>query len=756
MLLKRLTYILLLTNLLWAQQPDTSRSLPVHGGVSLSTQHSTNPGNDYLLQPPDYFRLRGDLSLQFLGLPITAGGLYTTEQGPYRQAISQFSIGLDERALQSMLQQKVLGQQKTAELDLKMLDELEKKGGNLDKKLFDSYPDLGKYQQELAMGQRPMPKVPGMQGKADSLNDKLQKNLKRQRELQQKMDSINRVAKTAAQLGNAQHYRDSLALLEQQARSHTLEINEMTDKVPDVSKYKQWKGLPADSLQHRRQQAEDRLAKLKQLQKTHDLPGKTRMLDSLGMLSKKEQKLLTIQKLKIGTSYPYYSDLFFNGASVLGADVEVSPGRWHLQLSAAHNQNASQAIDLSNVNSLYRLRLPALYTRNIVAASVGTGLQNKAHVHFNVLYGSDRRGQEPDTLFPDNNPRRNYLLGADFAVPLLEESLTLEGELNKSLIQRDLTQYDPGSEDVARWMGRLYAYNDSLANDYAARIGLKFRLDQKYDIAAGYRYIGPGYTSFGVPFLRNDLQAYKVQASRTYDSLRLTLRGSAEYEQTNLRGLKPYGMNTTYLGGGATWNGKKGPTISADYQAALQRGSDTDSLGTSGNFHLFSLTLSHSYGKKTPQTIVVNGSRQLRTAQQTFYNPEAPAFPTISLYTGTLVYRLQRGKLLYTTQANVVWESATRTLSTDTTADYILPPQRIYALNVAIASRHLSAVTIQLAGALAHDEFQGTRLMPNLTLTTTLLKTLLLEGTAAYNRLTRTGQPTEYYWQFNSTIGYRF
>ncbi|MCE3007889.1 MAG: hypothetical protein LW884_06025 [Bacteroidetes bacterium] len=756
-----------------AQQPEKARGqLPVRGQLGISTQHSTNPGNDYLLQPPDYVRLRGGLQTSLAALPVQLGGLATTEQGAYRQAISQFSLGLDVQSLQEKVLSRAEQKAKQKQQELAYMHKLDSATYNNKaynkmqwaQSLYEGYPELAAYENELAnLDKLPKDAEPAQRLMAEAL----ERNHALQHWYTEQLDTLNKNARTLGQLQKGRAYADSLRALQAQAKAYTLQANALSKRVPEAANLYDLPELPTDSLQARQTRAEHELEQLKQVQqKPQQAFANKKRLVEMGLLEKSEQKLFVIKKLQLGTSYPYYADLAFKGAAILGLDVELEPGEWHVQASAAHNQNASQAISLSNLNSLYQLRLPALYTRNIVAASVGRGPQEGTHLHLNLLYGTDRQGQAPDTLFPENTPRRNYLIGLDFALPLLGESLSLRGEFHKSLTYRDLNTYRPQAGEVPGWVGQLYAYSDTLAQDYALQLALAYALDKHTQLEARYRRLGPGYTSFGVPFLRNDLRAYALLAKRQYPHLHLEVRGLAEYEQTNLKGLKPYGVNTTSLGAGATWSPPKAPTLSADYQLARQQGvsqvvktESQDSIPPAGDFHLLSLTAAYAYGKKNPQAISLSASHQLRTAQQTFYDATAPAFPSIRLYSLSSAYRLQLGKWTLTTQANLVWESSNRSLNqgetgTSSEQDFVLPPQRLYAGTAALASTHLRWLRIEGGAALARDESLGTRTSPFLTLGTTLLKKINLSATTAYNLLTQNHLPTETYWQFNTELSY--
>ncbi|MBX3101279.1 MAG: hypothetical protein KF690_02085 [Bacteroidetes bacterium] len=703
-------------------------------------------------------RLRSDLRLEVLGIPLQAGGLVTSEQGPYRQAINQFYIGVDAQAVQKQLRAKLDKRIAADSLELRDLEILEKKNPQSVRKLFTGIPELTAYQKDLTSGKGLENVQPEMRPYVDSLYHEFLRDTHQQERLRHRLDSLSRSAKTAGQLNATIPLRDSLQKLEDKVLQQTLAINELTNQVPAARKLSVLQKLPPDSLRHQKAQVSAKLEDAKALQQDPNLSRHSTQLEAMGLLTARDRKLSTIQKLQLGTTYPYYSALSFNGASVLGFDIELMPGKWHFQASAAHDQNASQAINLSSLNSLFGLRLPALYRRTLVAASAGIGAQEARHLHVNMLYGTEPKGQARDTLFSSNTPQRNYLVGVDFAHPIWGETLMLKGEANKSMTVQDVNHYLPPAQEVGAWMTELYRHNDSLAKDYAILLELVWKPDEKYQVTAGHRTIGPGYHSFGVPFLRNDLQSYKLEGKRRYERIHLETRVNLEQEKTNLRSLKPYSMYTTYAGAGLTWQPRKAPVLSADYRAALQRASKdaTDTTLSSGSFHLFNLVLSHNYGKKTPQHITLQAGRQLRTAQQTFNNPESPSFPTISMYTATVIYRIQRNKLLFTTSGNLIWERNTRAQHNLTPQDFVLPPQRLYAIQASLASKHIHKLLIEAGGLVAHDQFLGTRLSPTLTLGTTLLKTLICQATLAYNQLTPNNRPVSHYWQANTSIGYTF
>lgn len=731
--------------------------LPFKGQLQLESQHSTNPGNDYLLQPPDFLRLRAALQFNAWGVPLEAGGLLTTEQSPFRQAVNQGYLRVDVAALQQRLYQRLKASIESDSLKmLQYAQPLQSKAPST-KALFQHRPVLESYRSQLLSGKGLDNFPPAQRPKADSLLDALQTNAKHQEQLTRKIDSLQAKATTAGHLSAITPLKDSLGMAQEQGRQQTLSLNNISQQVPEAVDWPVDMPSATDSLNARKGELQTRIHKLKQLQNDPNLISNPDQLDSLGLLTKQEKDLLVVRKLQIGTAFPYYSELSFNGASVLGFDLELAPGKWHFQASGAHNQNASQSIQLNSVNSLFANRLPALYTRSMIAASLGKGKQEETHLHVNLLYGADSKGQPADTFFLANTPRQNYVLGIDFARPLLDSLLFIEGEAHKSLTALDANRYRANSAELGNWLGALYGYNDSLSKDFAIQLLLHWRPTEAYIVTAGHKTIGPGYISFGVPFLRNDLQAYWLEATRAYERMHLRLRAKAGHETTNLRGTKAFDLTTTHLNAGFTWSPPKKPVFSLDYILALQQTGrpQSDTTLADASFHLINLTATHSFGKKHPQHFTLQLARQIRTAQQTFTDPNAVNFPTISSYTSTIVYRCAFKKLLFTTSGNVVWERDTRVLSMPT-EDFVLPPQRIYAGQASLAYTPLRKLTIESGCTLAHDEFIGTRLSPYGALSLTLHKAIACRGTVSFNQLQQHHMPTESFWQANTTIGYAF
>lgn len=78
-------------------------------------------------------------------------------------------------------------------------------------------------------------------------------------------------------------------------------------------------------------------------------------------------------------------------------------------------------------------------------------------------------------------------------------------------------------------------------------------------------YIGPGYTTFGVPFLRNDVLRYGGRIEQGLLKSMIKLNGKYRFELDNLIESKRTTSTTLFYGAGISFNRKKLPSFRIDY-----------------------------------------------------------------------------------------------------------------------------------------------------------------------------------------------
>jgi len=219
-----------------------------------------------------------------------------------------------------------------------------------------------------------------------------------------------------------------------------------------------------------------------------------------------------------------FSQYTFNGVNVKGAALDLFPGKFRFTVGGGQTR---RAVEGTVVNQSYEQRL--------FTGRVGYGNRQGTHVDLIVLKVRDDpnsiTGEDPsdipfvnpdtlenplDTLWiePPYNPyavtpQENLVAGLSARIQMWKNHVTLDLEASGSAFTKDLNseRINLDSLDTSDFFRNLldgvYTPRRSSAVDYA----LNSLLDMNFNpvkVSMGYRTIGPGYVSLGMPSTVND------------------------------------------------------------------------------------------------------------------------------------------------------------------------------------------------------------------------------------------------------------
>jgi hypothetical protein len=143
-------------------------------------------------------------------------------------------------------------------------------------------------------------------------------------------------------------------------------------------------------------------------------------------------------------------------------------------------------------------------------------------------------------------PQENLVVGANTVLRLFESALTLKGEVSGSVYTRDMRAADLESIEIPSFMKQIYKPRVSTRVDYAYTTEINLNLSH-FSAKAGYRYLGPGYTSLGVASLLTDQQEMLLGAGLRFQRWSIALDGGRQND--NLIGQKLYTTTRNRIGG---------------------------------------------------------------------------------------------------------------------------------------------------------------------------------------------------------------
>ena|GEM_PF-2094168 len=280
-------------------------------------------------------------------------------------------------------------------------------------------------------------------------------------------------------------------------------------------------------------------------------------LQEQGMFTGVNKLFFGVRQLSIGTVYPYYSSLLMNGIQVQGGALEINPGIFFLNVTGGNTDLGTGAI-----TDIFK----SAHQRWMLGGRIGLGKVERSHFFVSYIHSFDKKDAN-STPFADSLRRKqNDVAGAEFQLTFLQGRIKLYSEVATSSFNRN--QDDVSLVVNNQWYEQIPDFlrpNLSTSYDYAYTVRGDFSLWQGSLITLYNEYIGPGYTSFGVPFLRNDVLRYGGRVEQGMWKSRLKLRGKYRYEIDNLIVSKRTTSTTHFYGAGLSYNQKKVPTLRADY-----------------------------------------------------------------------------------------------------------------------------------------------------------------------------------------------
>lgn len=302
--------------------------------------------------------------------------------------------------------------------------------------------------------------------------------------------------------------------------------------------------------------------------------------------------VLAISNVEFGTCYPYFSPYTLSSVPIKGGVVELNPGFLHLEGTMGQMQRGVSGSDSTLTEYAYE--------RNLYAFNVGVGRKENNHFHLIFLHAADDTNSVSPyfvSAVSDTDsvevlkPKENYAVGLDMRLSFLNNRFYIESEIVGTEITRDIRMPELAIEGIPSFLTNTFHPRLSSSFDFAFQLqsGLNF-----YDteISGSISMVGPGFESFGNPYLRSDIFAYEGGIHKNLFNNSMFLYASMMKETDNLLGLK--GSTTAFNSYefGVGFNFENLPYLQFSYSPyterndslALNRSSDMFSVNTGYNF----------------------------------------------------------------------------------------------------------------------------------------------------------------------------
>jgi hypothetical protein len=303
--------------------------------------------------------------------------------------------------------------------------------------------------------------------------------------------------------------------------------------------------------------------------------------------------VFAISNVEFGTCYPYFSPYTVSSVPVSGGVIELNPSFLHLEGTMG---NLQRSVDWSDTTYT-----DYAYERNLYAFNVGLGRREYSHLHFIYMYsGDDSTSMDPlfiPSSYSDTDsveivkPMENYVVGIDMKLSLFSNRFYIGSEIVCAGVTRDIRMPELALEGVPSFLTDIFHPRMSSSFDFAFQVESGLNI---YDteISGSIGMVGPGFESFGNPYLRNDVFSYEAGIKKNFYSNSMFLYGSLEKETDNLLGLK--GSTTAFNAYefGVGFNFANWPYLQLSYSPYTER---NDSLELDRSSDMFSVSTGYGF-----------------------------------------------------------------------------------------------------------------------------------------------------------------
>lgn len=271
-------------------------------------------------------------------------------------------------------------------------------------------------------------------------------------------------------------------------------------------------------------------------------------------------------QLHLGYRSLRFSPFTLAGHRMLGAGMELTPGKFHIGFFYGHLRKAVEFDTTANGQIPGVFQLSPSFSRTGYGAKIGYGSKDKHYVGFSYLRAGDNKNSLvniPSDVFL--SPAENTALGISFQLRFFKK-LYWSTEAAASVFTRDTEASELEIEDnfwLFDLVEKLHNPKESSQAFWAGESSLEWR-DRAFSLGATYRRVDPGYQSMGAYYLQTDLEQFTFGPSFRINN-KFSFRGKIGFQRDNVRNIKS--RTTERIVGNAfvNWNVSKKFGLSAQY-----------------------------------------------------------------------------------------------------------------------------------------------------------------------------------------------
>jgi hypothetical protein len=291
------------------------------------------------------------------------------------------------------------------------------------------------------------------------------------------------------------------------------------------------------------------------------------------------------KSLGIGVTYPVYSPYILSGVPVTGADIEFNPGLFYVAVTGLKNQKP-----IDNIS----------YRRNLYAGRIGVGSKEASHFYLTFMYARD---DENSISVSDTNltltPKVNYVFGSEGKINLFKSILSLEADFGAAMLTRDVRDADLQTTAIPQWMKDIVHPKISSSVDFTYGFRAVYNNEKSNTkVTAGFKMVGPGYTSLGVPNLPGDKMLFDLKANQKFMDRKISVNAFVKRERDNLLDWKTSTTSVTAIGLNVGLNFKNYPFVRLLYNPYFQKNNaSSDTFKVDNTAQIFTFVSGYNFRK---------------------------------------------------------------------------------------------------------------------------------------------------------------
>lgn len=467
--------------------------------------------------PGQYVRTELQTQITCRGIPLELSGIHSTEKGRLFGPVNQFSVSIDKEAVKATAL-KLLSEKMSPD---NLFDSTSAEQVSIYKNalLYKRYPQYETWKEKYdSLG---LDKLVQSEHQLEAIESTLSN-----RQLTRKVEDFQNMKREyglkadedfrslAGQIPDSVLQRlNSLSRLEQSYKNLEKQRDSLKTGAAKFAKYKHL---------YKKVKSAERPHSIEELaQKPDDI---MKGLRQTGGLSTLQAILLSIDEFEIGTCYPNYSQLVIGGTRVKGGNVSITlPKRWHFGLFAGKKQDNI----IIDTTALY-INQP-YYPQRLWGFQAGKGRPDDNYIYLQHIrtteFGSSLLTL---TTIPEiiKKQHENYVTGIKFQYADNKKIALFSGEVNQSLTNPDRISNNQDSRPYPVNFSQLFGgkIKTGAALDWGYSGNIKINLPNGLTRFSGLlHHVGPGYVSFGVPFIVQDITRYEIKANQDFPRKKLQL-----------------------------------------------------------------------------------------------------------------------------------------------------------------------------------------------------------------------------------------